>query len=120
MLFERPVLVADEVEPALGLVDAGKVLHHPGTLGELSPFALGETVEMAIAVALRAPDQAAVLQRAIGVAEVETAPLAGLLGEEYRRLAGRRIDAEHVENLLVAALALHEQGLAVGRPVDPG
>ena len=41
------------------------------------------------------------------------------LAEQHARAAVGGIDAEHIEALLVAALALDEQGVAVGRPIDP-
>ena len=118
MLFEHPVLVADEIESPLALINAGERLDDPVTAGERSPLALGEAVEMAIAGPLRAPDQAAILHR-VHVRKVEPAPRARSFGEQDGRFARRGIDLEHVERLLVAALALHQQGRSVLRPVNP-
>ena len=120
MLLEHIVLRAGQVDPTFRLVDADQPGDDPRPLGQLRPFALGAAqVQVAIAVPLRPPDQAAVRQHAIIVAEVDPAPRPRLFGEQHLRRARRRIDGEHVERRLVAALALHQQRLAVRRPVDP-
>ncbi|PAV92559.1 hypothetical protein WR25_16042 [Diploscapter pachys] len=119
MLFEHIVLQPGEVDAPLRLIHTDQARYDPRPLGQLRPLARrAAQVQMAIAIPLRPPDQAAVLQHAIIVAEVDPAARARFLGEQHLRLARRGIDGQHVERLLVATLALHQQRLAVGRPVD--
>src|SRR6185436_5232090 len=111
------VEIAGEIDAVAPLVDAGHSIHLPIAMGESGPAAAIEPVEVGKTGPLRAPDQAAVAQRFEIVVEVE--PGLRPFGEQDRRPAGGGIDAEQIELLLVATLALDEQGAAVRPPVRP-
>src|SRR5689334_3724904 len=59
---EDVVLGPGEEQPMALLVDSGEALHHPWAAGELGPLAVGEAIEMTVAVTLGPPDEAAVIE----------------------------------------------------------
>ena len=97
------------------LVDTGEALHHPRSAGQLRPFAVGESIQMAISVPLGPPDEAAVVEEFVVVAEVDPVLGRGLLAEEELALAGRRIDGKRIERGLRAVEPLDEQPFAIAR-----
>ncbi len=75
---------------------------------------------MAVTVALRPPDQAAVLEKAVVARQADPAVRRRRFAEQHAALAGSGIDCQHVQPRLRAFLALDVERLAIGRPVDPG
>ena len=116
--FERRILVAGEPDAVARLIEAEHLVDHPGATRQLGPLPPGEAVEVAVAVALGPPDQAAVLQDPQIVRQVEPAVGCRRLGEDHGRAAGRGIDLQHVEPGLLAVLALHVERRSVRRPID--
>ena len=105
--------------PGAGFIQRGFALF----FGFLHPIRFAVRVphvELAIAIALRPPQQTAIFQEAVIVAEVDPVILArSLFGEPHFAVAGCRIDLEHIEHGLLAVLALDINRAAVGRPIDP-
>ena len=92
-----------------------------GATGELLPCPAGIAVEMPVAVTLGPPQQAAVLEEAVIVREVD--PVVGprgALGEPDRACARGRIDPQHVHLRLRTVLPLDIDRRGIGRPVDAG
>ena len=113
----------DERDAAGFFIHADEIGDDPRTLGKLLPLTFAmmvllEAIEMAEAIAFGPPDQAAIGEEAIGVRQVDPAAFCRLFGEQDLRLAGGRIDLEHVEPGLCAVLALNVERLAIGRPID--
>ena len=117
MLLRRGLGIAGEIDAARCLINAHNGLHCPCALGQLRPFAVPETINMAEAITLRRPDKAAVGKHAQIVMQVQPG-LAGF-AEQHARRARCGIDLQHIEPFLVAALALHQQAFRVGHPVHP-
>ncbi|EEF24630.1 conserved hypothetical protein, partial [Ricinus communis] len=110
---------AKEDQTAL-LVDGFDLVDRPVTLGHLrEQLAVGGVViEVLVPRLLRRPEERAVLQGAEVVVQLH--PMRVGLGQDDLALAARRAEGDQIEGLLIAALALDIQGLAVLRPSDAG
>src|SRR3546814_2278623 len=108
MLLDRLVAVRGEEGAVRRLIDPDQFLYRPGAARELGHCAVCPAIEVHEAVAIRTPQQAAVLQRPQIAGDVD--PGFRGFGEQRLRRAARRIDREQVEPLLVAVQPLDIEG----------
>ena len=118
LFFQRGIGKAGEPQAPALFINAHQFIHHPAPAGQLLRCAAGEAIEVAIAVALAGPQDAAVLQRAEIVMNIDPG-LCGLAGQHPRR-TGDRINGKDIEPLLIAGEALDIQRLAIHGPGDTG
>ena len=119
------VLGASEIDPTGLFIHPDQAGYHPLPLRQLQPLAVEMPIgavkpQMPVTVAFRPPDQAAVLEEAVIVSQVDPALVRRLFAEYLPALAAKRIDRQQIEYGLFTVLALDVQHLAIGRPVDPG
>src|SRR5262245_34714235 len=109
MTLEGATLVRREIDPASRLVHADQrartavARHHPvaGCQRAYQPSVEVVEIQMLVSRAARSPDEGG-LRGEEGELVVEIHPGRAGLAQEYRRLAGPRVDLEQVEAALIA------------------